>query len=510
MKKFKRILFITIYSALFLFPLFSAQESGGRRVALVIGNENYKNSPLNNPVRDAKAFKKKLEELNFDVDEAYDVNREKMNSALKSFYKKSENADLALFYYSGHGIECNGKNYILPVGQDFEDDEESFDENAKNLAQIIERIENTGCSKYIMILDACRNNPLKTTRGSSNRGITTVPTSSSAEGLIFYSCASGATADDGEGKHSPFTQALIDHIADPGASFNQVIGSVTKAVKEATKNKQVPYTTGSQTTETYLNGKPEINPANYDNNIHSDNSNLIRFSLILFVLFLFIMIICFIAFTERGHKIIVAAKKTSVNLKNQTSEFTIRTVSNLKEKAKASQEKKKEEKASQEISSYLDSVLVDKKFYCTLSPVTVLQYREISGQTDFEPEAKDNEPVTNISYLDAVQFMNDLSNKDKLECVYDLSNPQNIKIDRSKNGWRLPDEAEWKRAANTKQVSDMTGLVWQWCNDSKKGKYMLKGGSWDSPESLINTNSRMMVVKDFKSDALGMIGVRNK
>lgn len=513
MKKFKTIILFTIISAVSLLPVFSQSRVAGKRVALVIGNENYKSNPLNNPVNDAKAFQKKLKELNFDVIEAYNTDSKKMKETLKAFYTSAQKADLALLYYSGHGIECEGKNYLIPVGEEFEDDVESFDANAVNLQNVMNKIEATECSQYIVILDACRDNPIKKSRGGGSRGITTVPTSSSCEGIIFYSCATGTTADDGDGKHSPFTEALLNHITEQNVSFTKIVQDVTKDVKAATKNRQAPYTSGSITSDIFLNGKPESVDFYKEDNIRPDNSNSLKVSIILFVIFFIAMIVCFIVFTEKGQKVALVAKNKTMVFKNQTSDFTMRTVSTIKEKAKANQEKKKEKQTEQTVqtpSCYLDSVLIDKRFYCSLSPVTVLQYREVSGKSDYDQNADADDPVTNISYFEAAQFMNALSSKDKLECVYDLSNPQNIKMDKTKNGWRLPDEAEWKRAAYNNQFSNMMGVVWQWCNDTEKNKYVLKGGSWDSPKNLINADSRMMVIKEFKSDAVGMIGVRNK
>ncbi len=530
MKKLRTILLFTIISAFMLLPVFSNNSGTEKRVALVIGNENYKAEPLNNAVNDAKAIQKKLKDLKFDVIEAYNTDSKKMKENLKSFYAAAENADLVLLYYSGHGIECEGKNYLLPVGEEFDDDVESFDAKAVNLQYVMNKIEATQCSQYIVLLDACRNNPIKKTRGGTSRGITTIPTSSSCEGIIFYACATGETANDGDGKHSPFTEALLDHIAEQNVGFTKITQDVTKAVKEATKNKQAPYTSGSITTEIFLNGKPESYDFYKEDNIRPDNSNLVKVSVILFVIFFIAMIVCFVVFTEKGQNAIVAAKTNIKEKAAVVQEKKNEKLADLKQKMQESKERKEEqtrqaeqakqaeqaeqaaksEQVSQEPSYYLNSVLVDKSFYCAVSPVTVSQYKEISGKTDFDQEAQNDELVTNISYFEAVQFMNELSTKDKLECVYDLSNPQEIKINKTKNGWRLPDEEEWKKAANTKQISNMLGQVWQWCNDTNKNKYVLKGGSWDSPKNLINTDSKMMVIKEFKSDAVGMIGVRNK
>ncbi len=508
-----------------LLPVFSQGRDTEKRVALVIGNEKYKEKPLKNPVNDANAIKEKLEELNFDVIKVTNLDQNEMKNYLRKFYEAADKADIALFYYAGHGIEYGGNNYLLPVKETFEDNENSFEDSAINLQTVITRIEATNCSRYIAIIDACREYPVKKARGGSSRGITTVSTLNSCEGIIFYSCASGSWAYDGEGKsHSPFAQALLDHITQ-NVSFTKIVQEVTKDVKNVTENEQTPYKTDSLTTDIFLNGKPEsvvpLEEKIRPDNIRPDNlkpANSAKVSVILFVVFFIAMIICFIVFTAKGQKVFAVVKNQTVNFKNQASDFTIRTVSNIKEKAKTKQEIKKEKEESvpvnvpavQTPSYYLDSVLVDKSFYCAVSPVTVLQYKEVSGRTDYDQDAQENEPVTNISYFEAAQFMNALSNKDKLECVYDLSNPQDIKINKAKNGWRLPDEAEWKKAAGNKQISDMLGLVWQWCNDSKKNKYVLKGGSWDCPKKLINTSSRMMVVKEFKSDAVGMIGVRNK
>lgn len=163
-----------------------------------------------------------------------------------------------------------------------------------------------------------------------------------------------------------------------------------------------------------------------------------------------------------------------------------------------------------------------------------------SNPTCSAKDASDNEndfPVTEISWIDAVQFFNELSKKEKLEPVYDLSDLDNIKIDLSKNGWRLPTESEWVKFAGSNSnlyaetwfeensyntckpcakkscskigLYDVYGLVWEWCSDSIMGKYILKGGAWDCSKKYCKKSSRLYAVKDFKSDAVGFRGVRN-
>jgi len=211
--------------------------------ALVIGNGAYSGSArLPNPTNDAKSMSDKLRSLGFDVTEALDADRLKLVAALSQFSKKAVSADITLLFYAGHGVQITGKNYMLPV-----------DLNLNDLTQVpLQGISlNDVVDKYLpgktklVFLDACRDNPLMQIASRSvSRGL--APINVSEGTLISYATKDGSVAQDGDGKNSPFTSALLDHIGDPD-DIAVVLRKVREKVMKSTGNKQQPWEYGSLT-----------------------------------------------------------------------------------------------------------------------------------------------------------------------------------------------------------------------------------------------------------------------
>jgi hypothetical protein len=230
--------------------LFGEPALADKRVALVIGNSAYeKVASLGNPANDAIAMTATLKEAGFDiVDSRSNLNVADMRRAFRDFSDKSRDADVAVVYYAGHGIEVDGTNYLIPVDAALERDLDGYDE-AISLDRILATIEPAKKLKLV-ILDACRNNPfaktMKRTIGSRaiGRGLARVePTSPNT--LIAFASKAGSTASDGDSKSSPFTSALIKHIATPGLDLRKVFGFVRDDVLKSTSNRQEPYLYGS-------------------------------------------------------------------------------------------------------------------------------------------------------------------------------------------------------------------------------------------------------------------------
>src|SRR5215218_4854856 len=221
-----------------------------KRVALVIGNSSYLNvAPLANPVNDSARIAATLKDAGFDVvDSRRDLPAAETRRALRDFSDRARDADIAVVYYAGHGIEVDGANYLVPVDAKLERDTDVYDE-ALSLDRILIAIE-PAKKLRLVILDACRDNPftkrMKRTVATRaiGRGLARVePTSPNV--LIAYSAKAGSTAADGDGKNSPFTSALSRHIATPGLDVRRAFGFVRDEVLKTTSNKQEPFVYGS-------------------------------------------------------------------------------------------------------------------------------------------------------------------------------------------------------------------------------------------------------------------------
>jgi uncharacterized caspase-like protein len=241
-----------------------------KRVAFVVGNAAYRNVPqLPNPAIDAKAIASVLRNVGFDVVEGTNLTRDKMTEKLLDFGKKAEGADVAVFFYAGHGIAVNNTNYLLPVDADLKSEMDVKLGAAINVDLTLEQTMADAKVKLVF-LDACRDNPFaarirsaKATRSVSvNSGLAEMK---SGEGtLIAFATGPGQTALDGDvGSHSPFTRALISNIAQPGVEIQQAMTKVRAQVNEETNKNQLPWGHTNLIGEVYLNAQavPADKPA---------------------------------------------------------------------------------------------------------------------------------------------------------------------------------------------------------------------------------------------------------
>jgi uncharacterized caspase-like protein len=232
------------------FLLVSEPAFAEKRVALVLGNSNYQNvAPLANPVNDSAKIASTLKDAGFDVvDSRRDLPAAETRRALRDFADRARDADIAVVYYAGHGIEVDGGNYLIPVDARLERDTDIYDEGL-SLDRILIAIE-PAKKLRLVILDACRDNPfartMKRTVASRaiGQGLAKVePTSPNV--LIAYSAKAGSTAADGDGKNSPFTAALSHHLTKPGLDVRRAFGFVRDEVLKTTNNRQEPFVYGS-------------------------------------------------------------------------------------------------------------------------------------------------------------------------------------------------------------------------------------------------------------------------
>jgi uncharacterized caspase-like protein len=231
--------------------LISAQTAfAERRVALIIGNSIYKNVvQLPNPARDAASVADMFKKAGFDVVESkLNLNNTDMRRAIREFTATARNADIAVVYYAGHGIEFDGVNYLIPVDAQLATDVDVEDETV-SLDRIIRMLDPVKRLRLVM-LDACRENPFarKMTRTvatrSVGRGLAQVEVSGT-DTLVAFAAKAGMTAADGDGDHSPFTTAVLDNLAIPGLDLRIAFGRVRDEVMKNTDRKQEPFVYGS-------------------------------------------------------------------------------------------------------------------------------------------------------------------------------------------------------------------------------------------------------------------------
>jgi uncharacterized caspase-like protein len=232
-----------------------------RRVAFVVGNGAYKNvAQLPNPPIDAKAIAGVLRNVGFEVVEGSNLTRDKMTEKLLDFGKKAQGADVAVFFYAGHGIAISGTNYLLPVDADIKSEMDVKLGAAINIDLTLDQTMGDAKVKLVF-LDACRDNPFAAKiKSNATRSVSVqqgLAEMKSGEGtLIAFATGPGQTALDGqEGTNSPFTRALIAHITQPGLEIQQAMTEVRAQVNEETNKGQLPWG------HTNLIGAVYLNPA---------------------------------------------------------------------------------------------------------------------------------------------------------------------------------------------------------------------------------------------------------
>lgn len=229
--------------AFFLAAILLAQQvCAENRIALVIGNAEYKDAPLTNPVNDATDISLALKQLNFSVDTYTNVNRKAMREAIRNFGVKLRKADVGLFYFAGHGIQIKGRNYLVPLSADVHSADEVQDESI-DASSVLRKMESAGNAVNIVVLDACRNNPFARSFRSMESGLARMegPVGS----FIAYATAPGSVAADGSGRNGLYTEYLLKALRQPGLSIEQTFKLVRNGVTTATGGQQIPWESSS-------------------------------------------------------------------------------------------------------------------------------------------------------------------------------------------------------------------------------------------------------------------------
>lgn len=245
-------------TAILLVALFAVGTAAAQdRIALVIGNSNYSEGPLPNPVNDARLIAATLREVGFDVVEQLDADENTMERAIQDFGDRLESAGkkaIGLFYYAGHGLQVDGVNYLVPIGAEI-DHARRIKTEAVSTDIVMDTFAYARNELNIVILDACRNNPYASRTRSPNRGLSqmTAPTGT----LIAYATSPGNVASDGDGENSPYSAALADGMLRKGELIEQMFKGVRRSVKTETNGAQEPWEASSLVGDFYFNENGE-------------------------------------------------------------------------------------------------------------------------------------------------------------------------------------------------------------------------------------------------------------
>jgi formylglycine-generating enzyme required for sulfatase activity len=263
---FRRLLSILLWAlsaALLFAPSSSAEERGIRltssapgsdRVALVIGNAAYRNAtPLSNSINDAVVMANALKSLGFELvggKAQTNLDKNSLDNAIRKFGESIRGKTVAFLYYSGHGVQVDGRNYLIPTSANVAAKTDVKYELV-NVDNVLDDMNASGTKVNIIVLDACRNNPFgdKGLRGvESGLAVMDAPSGT----LIAYATGPGRTASDGSGKNSPYTESLARVITEPGLDIEDVFREVGKDVQIKTGGVQVPWKMDSLTEKFYF------------------------------------------------------------------------------------------------------------------------------------------------------------------------------------------------------------------------------------------------------------------
>jgi carboxyl-terminal processing protease len=245
---------VAVVAGLWLLGQAALPAQAEPRIALVIGNADYGKEigNLPNPTNDAALMAKALQGTGFKVIKVIDANQKQMKRAIADFGEELSNAGpeaTGLFFYAGHGVQVKGVNYLVPIGADISK-EADVDIESVAADTILQQMEYAGSRVNIVVLDACRNNPLQRSFRAVTRGL--APMDAAQGTFIAYSTAPGSVAADGVGKNSPYTSALAATIVQPGVGIEEAFRDVRAKVMAETQNKQVPWDSSSLTAPFYF------------------------------------------------------------------------------------------------------------------------------------------------------------------------------------------------------------------------------------------------------------------
>ena len=229
----------------------ATSQPTSKRIALVVGNANYKVRPLKNSRNDADDISRSLRSSGFEVIDLRDATIQQMRSGVRQFGDKLLTHDVGLVYYSGHGVEVRGRNYFIPVNADIMREDEIADQGL-DVSLILEKMNTAGKGVNILIVDACRDDPFGRSFRSSSRGLAQMDAPRGT--IIAYATSPGKVASDGDARerNSPYTKHLLRGMQSPNKPIEQLFKEVRRAVQEETKNQQTPWENTSLSGDFYF------------------------------------------------------------------------------------------------------------------------------------------------------------------------------------------------------------------------------------------------------------------
>ena len=231
-------IFLIFFILIFIWPS-SLIAGAERRTALVIGNSGYSSSPLKNAVNDASDIAANLQRLGFSVTLKKNASHQEMEDAILEFGEQLKKGGVGLFFYAGHGVQKDSRNYLIPVGARINKDTDvKF--QAVDAEMVLAEMGNAGNNLNIVILDACRDNPFSNSFRSTSRGLAIISDAHKGT-FITYSTSPGKVAADGSGRNSPYTESLIKYMNTTGLPIEEVFKEVRKDLGRKTGGQQVPW-----------------------------------------------------------------------------------------------------------------------------------------------------------------------------------------------------------------------------------------------------------------------------
>lgn len=209
-----------------------------QRVALVIGNSAYKDSPLRNPSNDASDMAQTLRGLGFQVILRTNAGRRQMVEAVREFGNQIKRGGVGLFYYAGHGVQSRGKNFLIPVDAHIEG-EADLEFETMDANMVLAQMDDAGNRVNIVVLDACRDNPFARSFRSASRGLAQLDAARGS--FLAYATAPGSVASDGDGRNGIYTKHLLASLRNPDSKLEEVFKRVRVEVARETGNRQIPW-----------------------------------------------------------------------------------------------------------------------------------------------------------------------------------------------------------------------------------------------------------------------------
>lgn len=211
------------------------------RVALVIGNGNYRASRLENPARDARLIGEALDSLGFDTELVIDAGKAVLETAIVRLGERLEKAGpeaVGFFYFAGHGIQHQGCNYLVPIDAQIPDTR-YLKSGAVTVDYLVEELARSHSLANVVVLDACRDSAVRDSGGGMTQGLASIKDLPDGT-LVVFSTAAGQLADDGQGDHSPYARALVRNLVEPNRRLEEIFFSTSREVAQATANTQRP------------------------------------------------------------------------------------------------------------------------------------------------------------------------------------------------------------------------------------------------------------------------------